>query len=61
MLAEQSQDEPQHMVMPPVADKWSEKFLPVMYKGKTLLDHLIEICEWLLFVFDFVFTYHCSM
>jgi hypothetical protein len=31
--------------LPPVADKWSDKFLPAMHKGKTFLEHLIEVGE----------------
>ena len=32
-------------VVVPKADRWLDKFLPVVWKGKTVLEHLVEICE----------------
>ena len=31
------------MDVPPRADKWSDKFLIVVFKEKTVLEHLIEL------------------
>ena len=42
----------------PKADRWSDKFLSAMWKSRTVLEYLVEICEWLINISVFCTRMH---